>query len=386
MRILWVSDFPYMNSAYAKVSKYLIPLMINDGFDVIQLPTPGLVQGHLNIGWKILPTYRSVEDIAYWFYKYDCDVAIILKDPYGVQGVKNLAIFYVGYFPLSEEPPPIEWLEEADFAIEVWLPSRWSVEQVVSAGLSRDKVFYVPHGVNTTIFKPLPNRDEVKYKLKLHDVDVVIGIVAVNRLRKVLPWQIEGVKIFAENNRDLKVVLYLHTSLEPDGIIHGGWLIQSLIKNMKLSEVLYDVRITDPNMYIHGFTEEEMAMLYNVFDVLLNCSTEGFGMTVLEAQSSGCPVITLNHGACPEINFLNLNVKVQSKLYTVRGSWWGIPDPYDIADKISKAISFNREKISKLLHEKAKEFDWINIYEKYLRYRLYEIMTKVTPIIVKVKK
>jgi len=123
----------------------------------------------------------------------------------------------------------------------------------------------------------------------------------------------------------------------------------------------------EQHYYRLGFTETEMNLVYNALDVLLELSCEGFGLPVLECQSSGCPVVTLNHGAGPEINFLGLNCRVAAKHYTIRGSWWGIPDPEHACELIERALSFDRSKIAPRLHEKARAFDWPKIAEQALK-------------------
>ena len=76
--------------------------------------------------------------------------------------------------------------------------------------------------------------------------------------------------------------------------------------------------------------EEELIALYNLADLFLYPSLhEGFGFPILEAQACGCPVLTSNVTACPEI----------------AGQGAHIVDPYSV-----EAIKTG---ILKLVHEKA---------------------------------
>ena len=369
MKILWISDAPYLNTGYATVTRHLVPYL-SAVHEVYVLPFAGPEQGGFAkevFGAEILATIRSVSDIAFWYHELGCDVAIILKDPYAVPGIQSLPVFHIMYSPIAEEPVPREWLDITQNAVRVWIPSRWGIEQYLRAGGDRSKARYLPHGVDTHVFRPLDApREELRARLnpRLRDVDVVVGIVAVNRQRKLLPNQLEAVKIFMEQNPDLKVGIYLHTSVHPDAPVHGGWYLDAVIKTMGL-----EGRVVFPEQHYYrlGFTEPEMNLVYNALDVLLELSTEGFGLPIIEAQSAGCPVITLNHGAGPEINFLDLNCRVAAKHYTVRGSWWGIPDPYHAAELIERAISFDRSKIARILHERAAQFDWSRIGSEALR-------------------
>jgi len=368
MRILWVSDAPWLNTGYATVTRHLIPYLAGV-HEVCLLPFAGTVQGGFSreiMGVDVLPGIRSVFDIKFWFFEKNCDVAVVLKDPYAVPGIQNLPVFHIMYSPIAEEPAPKEWLDITSNAIRIWIPSKWGVEQYVKSGGDKSKVKLLPHGVDVKAFKPIDApREELRARLnpRLKDCDVVIGIVAVNRQRKLIPNQLEAIKLFMERNRDLKVGVYLHTSVAPDGP-HGGWFLDAVIKTIGLEGKTV---FPEQHYYNLGFTEAEMNLVYNALDVLLELSCEGFGLPILEAESAGCPVITLAHGAGPEINFLELNCRVLAKCYTVRGSWWGIPDPYHASELIERALSFDRSRVARLLHDKARAYDWKNIAQQTLR-------------------
>jgi len=377
--VLFISDAPFLNTGYATVTRHLIPFLAKH-HEVYLLPFAGPQQGGFAkelFGAEILCEIRSIHDIAFWYHELKCDIAIVLKDPYAVPGIQGLPVFHIMYSPIAEEPVPKEWLDITSNAIRIWIPSRWGVEQYIKSGGDKSKVKLLPHGVAINTFKPIDAPREVlrvKLNPKFRDCDVVIGIVAVNRERKLIPNQLEAVKLFMERNRDLKVGVYLHTSIAPDGP-HGGWFLDAVLRMMGLEGAAV---FPEQHYYRLGFTEAEMNLVYNALDVLLELSTEGFGLPVLESQSSGCPVVTINHGAGPEINFLGLNCRVAAKHYTVRGSWWGIPDPEHACELIERAISFNRARISRQLHEKAKAYDWPKIAEQALKL-LEEVSVEFMP-------
>ena len=367
--MLWVSDAVWLNTGYATVTRHLLPFLAGV-HEVVLLPFAGTAQGGFSrelMGVDVLPGLASVSDIAFWYQERGCDVAVVLKDPYAIPGIQGLPVFHIMYSPIAEEPVPREWLEITRNAVRVWIPSKWGIEQYVKAGGDKSKVRLLYHGVDTETFKPILDtpREELRARLnpKLRDCDVVVGIVAVNRERKLIPNQLEAVKVFMEQNPDLKVGVYLHTSVVPDGP-HGGWYLNAVVETMGLKG-----RVVFPEQHYYrlGFSEAEMNLVYNAVDVLLELSCEGFGLPILEAESAGCPVVTLDHGAGPEINFLGLNCRVAARHYTVRGSWWGIPDPHHAAELIGRALSFDRGRVAKLLHGKAKQFEWGAIARQALK-------------------
>jgi len=385
MRILWVSDAPYLNTAYAKVTLYVAKMLIEDGHEVVALPFAGPVQGGLGrevLGAEVLPGIRNPQDIPYWFAKRRCDLAVILKDPYAVPGIGPSPMFWVAYFPVSEEPLPEDFYSQLYSASAVMTPSKFGVRMIAKhSRFCRDRVYYAPHGVDPHIYRPLDEpKERLHARLGFRRSDVVVGIVAMNRERKVIPNQLEAVKLFAERNRDLRVGLYIHSAVGPDNLAFGGWQLDKVVKTMGLRDLLSEIRFPDQRHYILGFTEAEMNVLYNALDVLLEMSTEGFGLPTLEAQAAGTPVVTVDHGAGPEINFLGLNAKVGGKIYTLRGSWWAAPDPESGAEMIERAVELSQDgRVRRLLHEKSLAYSWDRVYREFLRPVLDRVSSEILP-------
>ena len=381
MRLLYVSDFPILNTGYAKVSRELVYRFVLDGHEVYYLPIAGLEGGAFSrdvFGAEILPTMSSTEDIAYWFFKRDCDVAIILKDPYVFTGIEKLPVFHVFYSPVAEEPLSNQYKSITQTAMYLWIPSWWGIRVALASGVRWDRLVYVPHGVSK-VYRRYDESDVEKFREQFGftDFDVVVGIVAVNRRRKFLPNQIEGVKIFVENNPDLKVGLYLHTSPQADNYaLHGGWDLNAVLEVFGLLDV---ARFPDPYLYRVGFSEKKMAELYNAIDVLVNATTEGYGLPLIESQACGTPVVTVNHGNGPEINFYKLNARVASYSYTFVGTKLAVPDPYSIADCIEKALKVPQGKRMEIAKHVRKIFDWDVVYGRYVRRELDKLENELDP-------
>jgi len=116
------------------------------------------------------------------------------------------------------------------------------------------------------------------------------------------------------------------------------------------------------NIHLLGFvSQEDLVGLYNLATVFVLPSLyEGFGLPILEAMQSGCPVVTTKAGSLKEV--------AADAVYFV--------DPKDI-DSIAKGIQevFDNKKLQDQLREKgltqAKKFSWektaretIAIYKK----------------------
>ena len=69
-------------------------------------------------------------------------------------------------------------------------------------------------------------------------------------------------------------------------------------KEDKLRELIDEKNVR----YLGEVSTEDLATLYNMADVLVHLSLyEGFGLTVLEAMSCGCPAVVSNRASLPEV-------------------------------------------------------------------------------------
>lgn len=132
-------------------------------------------------------------------------------------------------------------------------------------------------------------------------------------------------------------------------------------------EMVHDLMDNDKNMHTLGFVPtQDLVMLYNLAIALLFPSLyEGFGLPVLEAMQSGCPVITSKNGSLPEV--------AGGAAYYVSAN-----DIDSIAAGI-KGIEANQALRKQLIEkglEQAKKFSWnktasqtVHIYEQHAKAR-----------------
>ena len=79
--------------------------------------------------------------------------------------------------------------------------------------------------------------------------------------------------------------------------------------------------------------------MYSAFDVLLNpAHGEGFGLTVLEAQSCGVPVIVSDFSAMPEVGAVGWHCETRQS-WTYQRSFQRVCDPQDVYAALEDAYS-----------------------------------------------
>ena len=290
MRINWFSNSPAAATGYGNQTKLFVPRigkLLDGGISVTAFF--GNQAGVLNInGVKVYPNFRHPygQDVIGAHAAWDqADAVISLLDIWVVQP-ENIGMPWFPWFPIDHEPMPENVLASARKATKGIVMSEFGKRMAEQVGLD---VFYVPHGIDTKIFKQV-DRQAAREHQNLPQDKFIVGMVAANKgvpPRKAFYEQIAAFAAFHASHPDS--ILYLHTD---DGT-HGGEVVNltKFIRRMGL-EYNKDVIFADQYMYGLGFPDDYMVDAYNSMDVLMNVSLgEGFGIPIVESQACGTPVI-----------------------------------------------------------------------------------------------
>ena len=232
---------------------------------------------------------------------------------------------------------------------------------------------YVPHGINSNEFKPLPTGDSSIVKLKKDllgdgEYNFIVAFNSRNAHRKHPANLILAFKSFCASidpEQAKKCALIMHT----DKVCEAG---TDLVATVQAVCPEYKVVLDESRR-----TPEEMVAFYNLADVTANVSSnEGFGLSIAESIMCGTPVIaTVTGGLQDQLGIVTDDGKnVQFNLefgtnstgkYTKHGVWakpvWtkvqnlqgSPPTPYimddlvnytDIADAIAYWYLVGKEK------------------------------------------
>ncbi len=316
-KILLLSDDLSMTSGIANVSKQLV-LGTVDKYDWVQL---GAAIKHPEAG-KILDLNESVREQT---GVKDAEVKIYPSDGYGNPDVIRQLL-------MREQPDAILhftdprywiWLYEIEheirqtcplFFYHIWddLPdpkynrnyyescdwlgciSKQTYGIVKRVGtwdkekhwdkLADWQVSYVPHGINSDLYKPVDVPEDFKKSI-FGDKEYEFVLYWNNRnIRRKQPMDAmlafdEFRKSLSEDKQD-KVCMLMHTAPVEE---HGTDLLTFIDHCMPDSNVIFA-----PNKY----TEQELNYLYNLADVTINvASNEGFGLATAESVMAGTPII-----------------------------------------------------------------------------------------------
>jgi len=384
LRILWLSDRMIGGySAYSKVTYEVCTRLAKLGYHVAHIPMgrANRMGKQVYQGVLVYPSgnHPFAEDVAIEHYiDWKADMLITLKEPWIFNHIHKYAINFVPHAVIDHSPVSPSITARLHVAFKIIVISRFGQRELKQEGF--DSV-YIPHGVRTDLYKPL-NKAECKKLFFLDPDEFVVGIVAMNRVRKMIPRMLRGYKRFLELNPDVKSHLMLWTNITPrrppspeetpSGVSDVGVNLLPEIMQLGLGEA---VRWPEWKQIekIGGLPEWDptggwdMVKLYNSFDVLLLCSGgEGFGLPLIEAQSCGVPVITTDYAAGPELVGAGLTVPYYDYIINnTPGVRRALPDIDKMAEALTKIYNADRERLARKARRFAERYDWERVIQNY---------------------
>jgi glycosyltransferase involved in cell wall biosynthesis len=310
IKVLTISDHPLSPSGVGTQTKYVCEALLRSGkFEIISL---GGAIKHENYNtltveeygddWKIIPVngYGTQEMIRSILRTEKPDILWFMTDPR----------FYTWLWDMENEIRPLVPL----VYYHVWdnFPApHFNRKFYVSndricaiSKLTRDivaevapevKLDYVPHAVNSDVFKPwsLDQIEQLRTEsLAKGDRDKVVFFWNNrNARRKQSGSLIHWFKTFLDRVGHDKAMLIMHTNPKD---VHGQDLIQ-IVEHLGLNtqnQVLFST---------NKVNQGDLAALYNMVDCTINISdAEGFGLATLESLSCGTPIIANMTGGLQE--------------------------------------------------------------------------------------
>ena len=224
-----------------------------------------------------------------------------------------------------------------------------------------DKLIQIPHGVDTSAFRPVSSSDIASAKQRYFGVkpDTFV-VVQVNRnsTRKQIPYSMLAFKEFKKKVPNS--IMYIHTMIRDQGA--------DLTKTMEDLEMDPKKDIVFPTMYspAQPAPDHILNMLYNCGDLFLTCHLgEGWGMTQTEAMAAGVPVVAPNNTSSPQIFGENSE---RGYLYECKDTCWIdssgfrlkglIPDIVDKMMEVYNAGPKHANPVVRLAREWAVQHDW----------------------------
>ncbi|MEM5803104.1 MAG: glycosyltransferase family 4 protein [Candidatus Aenigmatarchaeota archaeon] len=230
---------------------------------------------------------------------------------------------------------------------QIICPSNYTRNVLVKLGVDKNIINVIYHGIDHLVFH---QGYEPKLKKKFSDKFIIgwagrIGLSYTKNLKTLL----EAFKI-------------LKSKLPNSLLAFNGYDFEYLVPVIKK----VGLKLNKDVIYTGHSSKENLPYFYSSCDVFaISSLSEGFGLTALEAQACGVPVVCFNKGALPEV------VKNGKTGVIVKNT-----TPESLAEGIIKVLQDEnlRAKLSKNAYEWSKSFTWkesaikhLEVYEKCIR-------------------
>jgi len=407
MKILVLGDRIFgASSAYSKIAYETCTRLADMGHQIAHIPVGRSNRmGNLPSGKVFIYTSGNdpfAEDVALNHYvDFKADMLVTVKEPWCFNHIFQTAMNFVPMAIIDHAPISGAMLARLRTPFKVIAISRFGQRE-----LKRNKIdsFYIPHGVRTDIYKPLEDKGRCKKLWFMEPDDFVVGIVALNRARKMIPRMLRIYKRFLELNPDVKAHLFLWTKVIPDiypeettfGVADCGVNLLPEIMELGLGSPPNDIRWLQPSdwdrlMRLGGIPDYDpaggwdMVKLYNMMDVHLLCSGgEGFGMTLIEAQACGVPVITTNYAGGPEQVGAGITVPYSDyDVIATPGQRLALADIDKGAEALTKIYNADKQKLARRARTFTEKYDWNLIMKNYWEPFLDECELELFPKLMK---
>jgi len=376
VRILWHSAHPFVPGGFSKATRELTRRIAKLGHEVMiyaygRNETYFVWEPDSGVKIAVLPSGAHPLGDDAWkihFERRNADVMVSLCDIWLLNDIPQSCFRWVPYVPLDHSPPSDLLIAKVSNAVGVLAMTEWAQRELASKGIEAD---YLPHGVNTQSFRPLPEemRRKAREQLGIPEDAFVFLCVGLNiGFRKEFPRLFRGFKLLLDQlSPSDNVWLYVHTNAFPPSN-QPGYHLEPLARFLG---VWYRVMLTDMYNWWIGLEEDEMALLYNACDVfVLPSRGEGFCLPILESQACGTPCITTDFGAMQElVKGHGWLIRVKDWDVTPLCAYQALVDVEHLADLMYYAYTHDseREKYSRASVEFARRYEWDFVVENYAK-------------------
>jgi len=396
MKLIFMGDrITGGNSAYSKIGFETCTRLAKMGHNIAHIPMGRANQmGKYGFGKILIYTSGNdpfAEDAALQHYHdFNADIICTIKEPWVFNHIFRYSMNFVPMAIIDHAPVSPAILARLGTAFKVIAVSRFGQLELKRAGVESE---YIPHGVRTSIYKPLPNRDELRKLFGLDPEAFVVLLLARNQVRKMIPRQLRGFKLFLEQNPDVKIQMMLWTNIQPPsppdsilGVSDVGVNLLPEIMRLGLNENVIWPQWQSVEK-IGGLPEYnpnggwDMVKLYNCADAYCLCSGgEAAGLPYLESAACGVPSIGSDYAGAPEYIGSGLPVPYSDwVINNTPGVRYVMVNLDRMVEALTKILNGDKEKMAQKARKHAERYDWKIIMERYWKPFLGKCETELYP-------
>lgn len=317
MKIAFISEAPSLTTGFGTTCKYIAATLVSRGYHLVYyaIGAIGETFDRSLYPYKIWAVGPPLPEMLKEFLSYEQpDLVFIHADVGTITGIWKLlrglnwkgpiiTYFVVDGIPVRDEH--LRFLTDVQGKITATHATANYVRQV-----GFEDIRVVPHGVDTRVFRPLPNRKELRVNANM-DYAFVVGVFGRNAERKQQPRVMLALASLKRNMPEAHFLLYLHCQ-PVDSNYLGGWNLVAIAHHLGISEIirfpgdnfnqLLGVPYTS-KMEPTAFDSYSYVERMNCCDLIINPSfCGGFEKVIIEAQACGIPIaITNDKGNMKEV-------------------------------------------------------------------------------------
>jgi len=384
MRIGWVSAPAYAHTGYGRITNDILSRLI-EKYEVFNVGggSEAIWGGKLNIAtesgkqFTVLPTFGKLggaDVVPHYTRRYNFDLVITLWDSFVVGYADVVGVPVIHYFPI-DAPFTRQMYKYVAPAYKLIAYSKFGYRELLK-WFPPSKVSYIPHGINTKMFKPYDEESRRNVRERIHpkpvpeDAFLIINVGANVGERKQLPNLLLIFREFLKTHPDS--YLYLYTNIGAQ--YPQGYDLAPFADELG---ILDHIRYPDFTPILDPVEDEELAKLYSAADLFVTTTLgEGFGMGILESMACGTPVIGPHCSTIPELvgrhgwvvpilsDYVFIPVWIPTQqIYPVVGMSSVLEAMEDAYDSPEKRMRFGRES-----REFALNYDWSQIMPAWFKF------------------
>ena len=382
-RLIWFSDSILITTGYGKIGMEVLQGLHKKGYESVNVPKSGFMGKTIDLGFTSLVSVsenNSFDMMAVQAKLFQPDYIVMMVDiwAYNIAELRKMIpkSVIISYLPVDTDGLPMGTSEQLEY-IDYIIPMSKHAEKLLKEKVSEEKLIDVIYPPIPECFKFNADQQGKRDRLGFYGYDRVVTMVQMLRdlVRKDQIRQFMAVRDAAEKT-GLKVGIYAH-------------MVPSKKLDLKViaREIGFeDIRHAMPDAYLAGFTDEQMAEIYNVSDLVLQCTMgEGWGMPTGESILCGTPVVGVKNTATEELvegSWPEYAVEAKElQMLNIAPSYIASYD--DMVDKIAMALTEAKkdpergENLRELTHPDFVIGQWIKAFEEVDR--RFEVACKAPP-------
>lgn len=237
-------------------------------------------------------------------------------------------IKWIPWLPIDRDPVPPSILGNLRFAYKILTFSKFGHDLLQDHGYTSKLIL---EGTDTSLYKPM-DKTLARQMINVAPDLFLFGMIAANKEnppRKGFQEALEAFALFYKNHSN--AALFIHTQQ----ISPTSFPIMDYARHLG---VAHRILFFDQHKAAFYANYKDVVPQLNAFDVLLHPSqTEGFGLTVIEAQSCGVPVLINDCTSMPELiveGKTGYKCKVKHKFWSNQNAYQFVADAHDLHKKM----------------------------------------------------